>query len=384
MVHYTLAFYLERTGDQQGAQRHYRLGGEMPPDYCFPFRLESIEVLRSAIARNPSDARALYYLGNLLYDLQPEEATAAWERARQLDGCFATVHRNLALSYARLRNDRPQAIASLEKACACDPADGKLHYELDVLLELQGVSAPERLKQLERHHDAVARRDDALIREISLHILLGNYDRALELLNTHHFHVWEGGEAVAHDAYTNAHLLRGRCRFAAGRLDAALADFQATMEYPYRFELGRPHDGGRIAEAGYLAGRAYEALGKLAEAKAMFARATEKEKPGTYLAYYQALAYRKLGRPEEATKLLDGLKAAGEKQLSRASDVDFFEKFGSREDERRQRANAHCLVALAQLGLGDEGAAEKHLASALQLNPSHVAAKALSSREMRL
>ena len=116
----------------------------------------------------------------------------------------------------------------------------------------------------------------------------------------------------------------------------------------------------------------------------MFQRAIEKEKPGTYLAYYQALSCRKLGKQEQATRLLEGLKSAGENQLSRSVGVDFFEKFGSREDERRQRANAHYLVALAQLGLGDEAAAEKQLAAALELNPSHVAAKAFLSRQMRI
>ena len=383
MVHYTLAFYLDRAGDQQGALQHYHLAAEMPPKYCFPFRLESIEVLRSAMAQNPTDARAPYYLGNLLYDLQPQEAIAAWERSRELDCSLATVHRNLALGYWRILNDRPRAIASMEKACETDASDPKLFYELDVLLEAGGYSPQERLKRLQRYHDVVQRRDDALLREISLYLLLGDYDRALELLDSHHFHVWEGGEIIAHDAFTDAHLLRGRGHFVEGRFEAALADFLAALEYPDRFEVGRPHDGGRIGEVAYLAGRAYEAMGKTAEATAMFQRATEKERPGVYLAYYQALANRKLGRHDQAAKLLDGLKRAGEKQINSGPDVDFFEKFGGGEGERRQAAG-HYLMALAQLGLGDEGAAQKHLTQALELNPSHLGAKAMVSEAIRI
>ena len=384
MVHYTLACYLDRAGDRQGAVQHYDLAAQMRPDHCFPFRLESIGVLRNAMAHDPADARAPYYLGNLLYDMQPREAIAAWERSRELDGSPATVHRNLAFGYARIGNDRPRAIASMEKACSADPNDPKLYYELDVLLEAQGVDPQERLRRLQEQHEVVQRRDDTLLREISLHLLLGDYDRALELLDSHHFHVWEGGEIVAHDAFTDAHLLRGRGHFVEGRLEAALADFTAALEYPDRFEVGRPHDGGRIGEVAYLAGRAYAAMGKTAEATAMFGRAIEKERPGVYLAYYQALACRKLGREDQAARLLNGLKNEGEKQASSGSGVDFFEKFGAREDERRQRAAGHYLLALAQLGMGDDAAAEQHLAQALELNPSHLGAKAMASKAMRI
>ena len=43
----------------------------MPPNYVFPFRLEEVKVLQAAMQANPADARAPYYLGNLLYDRQP-------------------------------------------------------------------------------------------------------------------------------------------------------------------------------------------------------------------------------------------------------------------------------------------------------------------------
>ena len=71
MVQFTLAYYMESLGDSAGASRHRETAGKLPSEYCFPSRLESIEVLRSAIAANPLDARAPYYLGNLLFDIQP-------------------------------------------------------------------------------------------------------------------------------------------------------------------------------------------------------------------------------------------------------------------------------------------------------------------------
>ena len=45
----------------------------MTVDYCFPFRLETVKVLNTALKYNPGDAKAYYYMGNLLYDKQPDK-----------------------------------------------------------------------------------------------------------------------------------------------------------------------------------------------------------------------------------------------------------------------------------------------------------------------
>ena len=60
MVHYDLGYYFEKQGNAKKAEEHFRLASRMSPDYCFPFRLESIVVLRRAMERNPADARAPY------------------------------------------------------------------------------------------------------------------------------------------------------------------------------------------------------------------------------------------------------------------------------------------------------------------------------------
>jgi len=192
MVYYYLGYFFDQNADSKKASEYYRLAGEMPPEYCFPFRLESIAVLRSASHNDPNDARAHYYLGNLLFDHQPGSAIRHWEKSRSLDDSFATVHRNLGIAYTRVENNLPQALASLQKAVACDNADPRLFYELDVAAESSGVSPEKRLQLLQDNHRIVAGRNDALSREIALHIELGHHDEAIELLATHHFRKWEG------------------------------------------------------------------------------------------------------------------------------------------------------------------------------------------------
>ena len=123
-------------------------------------------------------------------------------------------------------------------------------------------------------------------------------------------------------------------------------------------------------------------MGESAKAREMFEKAAGNKRHNSYLAYYQALALRKLGREAEAKAVLEALKKTGEDQLDREQKVDFFEKFGSRDDDQRQRANAHFLVALAKLGLEQDPEAD--LAAALKLNPNHLAARMMNQREMRI
>jgi len=139
MVYYWLGYLKEKAGRQQEASRSYELAGKMPSEYCFPFRVESIAVLNQAMEKNPKDARAPYYLGNLLYDRQPAEAIKVWEKARSLDDKFAMVHRNLADAYAWTEGDYRKGIESLEIAVSLQPHP-KFLAELDELYEKAGAA----------------------------------------------------------------------------------------------------------------------------------------------------------------------------------------------------------------------------------------------------
>ena len=53
----------------------------MPVDYVFPYMMETVPVLKKALEYNPQDSKPYYYLGNILYDNQPEKAIEDWEMA---------------------------------------------------------------------------------------------------------------------------------------------------------------------------------------------------------------------------------------------------------------------------------------------------------------
>ncbi|MGA2694315.1 MAG: DUF5107 domain-containing protein, partial [Opitutaceae bacterium] len=86
LIHYYRAWICHQLRDFRAERRHLASATKADPAYCFPARLEEIAILQHAIEESPSDARAPFYLGNLLYDRRRHtEAILKWEQAVKLD-----------------------------------------------------------------------------------------------------------------------------------------------------------------------------------------------------------------------------------------------------------------------------------------------------------
>ena len=378
-----------KRGIEDSQLERYEFASTAPPDYCFPFRLEEIAVLRRAMEVNPNDAGAPYYLGNLLYDLQPAEAVKMWEKSRSLDDSFALAHRNLGWAYARTENSNAKAIASLEKAVSLWE-NARLLGELDKMYEDEGAPASQRLAMLEKHHKVVLERDDVLSREVRLKIQSGQCDEALALLGDQRWNVWEGGASV-HDLYVDALLLRGRQSMQEKNYKKALKDYEAALEYPENFSVGRPARGDKSPMINYYIGTAYEALADAEKAKAAYQKSVAETGEGprsrrggagdrTDIQYCQARAWEKLGEPERAQQTFKALIEFGQGALKGGATEDFFAKFGERQSRNVRLAQAHYAMALGYLGTGKAAEAKAEFEKALELNPNHLGAMtALSS-----
>ena len=377
MVYYYLAYFYMEKGDEAKASEYLSLAGKMPSDYCFPFRLESIKVLDFAIQHNPSDARAHYYLGNLLYELQPENAIEHWEKSRQLDDSFAPVYRNLGWAYYRTQKNITKAIGSYEKAIACDKEDARLYTELDHLYEMGNTPLQKRLALLEENHQTVIRRNDSFLREIMVLVFVGRYDEAISFLANNHFHVREGGGEI-HDVYVDAHLLRGLLHRKDSSLKEALDDFLAASEYPENLSVGRPKNDRRAPQVTYYTGTVYEALGDSARATELYKKAVSQKGNSQWpeARFYQGLSLVKLGQKDAAQKIFDELIDAGRNKLSQKIEVDFFAKFGEQQSAESQEASAHYILGLGYLGKGQRGTARIEFEKTVELNVSHVWARA--------
>lgn len=377
MVHYYLGYFHLQKGDETEASKCFSRAAKMPADYCFPFRIESIEVLNAAIRHNPSDTRACYYLGNVLYDLQPEAAVKQWEKSRQIDDSFATVHRNLGWAYYRTEKDIPKATASYEKAVACNGKDPRLYVELDSLYEAGNASLEKRLALFENNHETARQRNDSFLREITVLVLVGRYDEAIDLLANNQFHVREGGGEI-HDVYVDGHLLRGLRHLKKGESKDALTDFQAASEYPENLSVGRPKDDNRAAQVAYYTATAYEAMGDSEEAGEFYKKAAGQKgtRSGTEARFYQGLSLVKLGQKNKADEIFDDLINTGRQRLSEKATEDFFAKFGEGQTAAARQASAHYTLGLGYRGKGQDEQAKAEFEKAVQLNVSYMWAAA--------
>ncbi len=347
------------------------------PDYVFPFQWESIPALRAEVAQ---DAHASYYLGNLLFDWQPEEALKLWEQSAKLAPSFAIVHRNIAtaLIHQKPAGDTNRAIAELEQAVAC-PVKYAMHFtELDELYAATGASPEKRLALLEQNHATVLKRDDALSREIGLKVFAGKYDDAIQLMTGRTFSVWEGGTLEVASHWVTAHLGRGRQEIAARQFPAALADFQAAKDIPDNLPNDGRGSGGHEAELNYWIGNAYDGLGDKAKAaqswKAVQAATAfggvgggRRGRGGSLdreaASYYQALATKALDQSADAyaDRAFHTLLDAANRDLAGAS--------------AREAASAHYAAGLGHLGLGEKEQARAEFELALRAVPDSLGAK---------
>jgi len=128
MKYYYLGYFWNQKGNHEKSLYYMNQARAMPPDYCYPFRLESIQILETAIKMDPSDPRAPYYLGNLLYELQPDKAVGYWERSCDIDNSFPIVHRNLGMAYFQKGGECEEAVKACEKGLKRAPDSMIVHF----------------------------------------------------------------------------------------------------------------------------------------------------------------------------------------------------------------------------------------------------------------
>ena len=182
LVPYTMAWLEARRGNDDAARGHAARGRATSTDYCFPARLEEIGVLETAVLLDPSDPRAPYYLGNLLYDRRRyDDAIRAWRRAAANDPGFSIVQRNLGIAEYNVRRRPVAARAAYVRARRAAPDDARLLYEFDQLRKRLGEDPAARLAALDQEPGLVGHRDDLTVERVTLLNQLGRHDDALEV-----------------------------------------------------------------------------------------------------------------------------------------------------------------------------------------------------------
>jgi len=387
MLYYYGAYYADCLGRNEAVEELLGRAEAAAPDYCFPNKLEDIAVLRFAIAKG-CRAKAAYFLGNLFYDkLQWQQAVALWEMSAEADPEFSITWRNLALAYYNKLKDGARAKTAMEKAFALNKDNARVFLELDQLYKKLGWTFEERLANYERHKELAEERDDLYIEYITLVNLSGDYRKAYGCIMGHHFHPWEGGEGKVTTQYTLALLGMAREALAVKRYTEAEAFLQDALVYPENLGEGKL-EGTKDNHLYYHLGLALEGQGKNDEARRCFeTAAVGTDEPAGAMYYndqpadmilYQGLAFLKLGKVKEARSRFYRLIDYGERHLEDQVKIEYFAvslpDFLIFDEDYTAKNRAHCyyLMALGNMGLGNERIAAGFLRKAAAAEPSHM------------
>jgi len=359
----------------------------MDGDYVFPNRLEDIAVLRHAIREYKKGSKAPYYLGNLYYDrYQYDEAGKLWEYSAGLKSSFPIVWRNLALVYYNKMNKPAEARKAMEKAFSLAPESPRIFMELDQLSKKLNMPVEKRLAKYEASRKVFMKRDDLIIEYVTLLNMTGKYQQAYDILMSHRFHPWEGGEGKATTQYTISLISLARQEMHKKRWDKARDYLHKALVYPENLGEGKL-EGCKDNHINYYLGIIETKAGHKNEAKAYFDAAgqgTEElagvmyynDQPADMI-YYQGLAKEKLGKHAEANSKFYKLIDYGEKHLSDHVKIGYFAvslpDFQIFDADLDRKNHVYCLylIGLGKLGLGDRAEAAGDFREVLKEEASH-------------
>lgn len=359
----------------------------------FPNRLEDQKVLEAITRIAQQDGKAKYLLGTLYYDKKRvDEAQRMWEESASIDDQFSTVHRNLALLYFNHCNDHEKAKASMEKSFKLDESDARILLELDQLYHKLGWTPEQRVQLLQSHLDTVYQRDDLLVEYILLLQQVGKHEEAYNILKSHGFHPWEGGEGRVTGAYKSVLISLSKVKENEGNLIDAEELLKAALIYPENLGEGKL-EGTKDNDLHFFLGKLYEKMGRKEQAQAEFIQATYgTDQTGGVLYYndqpahnilYQGLALQKLGDAVGASRKFNGLLEYSEHHFQDEVTPDYFAvslpHFLVFKEDWTLRNRIHCeyLMALASVGFEKMEEARGWIEKVLEKNPSHMEAKEL-------
>ena len=384
---YYLGYFKLHQGDAVEANAWFEQAEGQAADYCFPNRLEDIQVLEMAKVVNPDGAKAPYYLGCLYYAArQYDIAIENWERSAQLDPSFPTVWRNLALGRFNKQDRQEEALACMEKAFELDKNDERVFMELDQLYKRLHRPHQERLAFLQKYPKLIQRRDDLVLEEITLLNQTGHYEEAMQKLDAHTFHPWEGGEGKVSAQYQICRVELAKQAIVGKEYEKAVRLLSECLDYPHHLGEGKLY-GAQENDFYYLLGVAYDALGEKEKAMECWEKATKgPQEPAAAMYYndakpdkifYQGLALYKLGREGEAHGRFYRLINYGKQHIFEKQVMDYFAvslpDLLIWEDSLDVKNLIHCkyMLALGYYGMGDMEHALRYLGEVEALDNNH-------------
>jgi tetratricopeptide (TPR) repeat protein len=396
LKHYYLACYYDKEDKEEDSRKALAAGESASFKYCFPNKLEDIQVLKWTIQADPKGAKAYYYLGCLYYDkLGYDEAVRLWEESEKLDNAFPTLLRNLAIAYYNKRGETGRAKECIERAFSLNRNDARVFLELDQLYARLGVQPAKRLENFEDNIELIEKRDDLYTEYVTVLNLCGRYDKAHEMITSHSFQTWEGAEGKITTQFKLSLYMMAQKRLREGDAKKAIELLEEALSYPENLGEGRL-EGTKDNNLYYLLAVVQKKMGEEEKAKENLYRATlgVSEPAGMMYYYdqpadmilYQGLGFKALGDINSANTRFYKLIDYGEHHVNDKFVMDYFAvsmpDMSVFDVDMDVKNKVHCyyLMGLGNLGLGRSDEAMKFFDKALELDNNHQLA-ALYRRE---
>jgi tetratricopeptide (TPR) repeat protein len=303
IVDYWLA-YLHRVKDAAKSEQYLKKALAASPHLVFPFRLETIPVLRWAGSKN-DHWKTGYYLGLVLWNI------GRANEAKELFGGLAQKPdwAPFYLARARMfdpRKDAQSALSDIQKAVELDPASWRAWRALTDFYDKNGkfdLALQSARAIYKKYPDKPALAMDYA--KALLHS--GKFLECLDLLDSTTVLPYEGA-SEGRDLYRQANLHQACQLIGQGNPKKAAFFAEKARLWPEHLGVGKPFDVDERLE-NYILASAYDRMGDRKKAGVLYAAVSaDTEKFKTDLSsvnYLSALAYRKLGQENKARELLN-------------------------------------------------------------------------------
>lgn len=280
---------------------------------AFPSRGYESEILRKISEKNPADFTARYLLGCLYYGRgNYEKGVSCFEKALAVKEDYRVL-RNLAAANYSHSGNRALAEKYMKKAMkVASPSEKQMTFEYAYFLAKTGAPPQEIADFILKRNTP---RDEISVELARAYNHMNEPDKALETLLQRKFVACEGGEHYIADQYMYAHYLKGRAAYEQGDYADAVKEFEQACILPQSLGSGLWNDVKKVPYL-YFRAMAYDKLGRREEAEKIlksFLHYRFDYFTNMYLytfRYYAARAYEYLGEKEKADRLiLEGIES---------------------------------------------------------------------------
>ena len=333
--------------------------GAMTTDYCFPSRLEELDVLKWAAEQTFSGdegkvqlANTHYYLGEILWNMdQKAAALSSWQVAAKLNPRHALALRCIGFGLSHpgtyfTNTGVPSGVPNRQayeyylRSLEADPGNFRTLDEAGKLAEKLNIPAAERLALMEKYRKTVDKYDACILRLAYTLNAVGRYREAHEILTTRRFHVWEGADGLL-APFVESCIGLGREAMTKKDYKTALKYFEESTTYPENLQAGRPGDAGTEPKSRYFMAQCKKALGDEAGYKAELENALKGWIHAGEMDYWRVKALRELGREAECAPLIAELRQViAELEAPQPPVIDAYAKFAGDNSAMERAAKA--------------------------------------------